>query len=518
MDDDKQNSSENQPESPVKSEQPRPIFETTPVEVDTSSRVETPQTLQPEEVSSNVATPEEVVAPTGGPGEPPMYIEHKQSKNKLIFIGAAVLVFLLIFIFVIRAIFGAFGTKNQKEIKLVYWGLWNDREVIDPLIQEYQSKHKNIKIDYQKMDIQDYRDKLVARSKSAQGKSMVAAPDIFRFHNTWVPEIKEAVAPLPSSVMSNSEFEKTFYPVQKRDLKVGDYYYGIPLSIDGLVVVYNNSLFKRGGVETAPTTWEDLIATATKLTVQDKNTHQIITSGIALGTASNIEHFSDVFGLFLVQNGGDIAKLDQQEAADALEAYRKFAEPPSNVWDENMPNSITAFIQEKVAMIIVPSWEILAIKSANPDLDIKTAPIPILPGTSNKPISIASYWVEGVSKFSQNQLEAWKFLKFLSEKESLTKLYQNQSKTRLFGEAYSRVDMAPLLADNEHLKVVINQADTYISLPVISRTFDNGLNDEIIQYIRNAINATAEGVSYGPALSTAKDGVNQVLTKFSVKQ
>lgn len=508
MDDDKKISSENQLEP--SSEQPRPIFETTPLpevhEQEVESQNQALQDLKAEEISPEVESPEQVVPPQ----EPPA--NDGGNKKRLFLLGGASLAFLIIFILIIRFIFGLFSGASKKEVKLSYWGLWEEKAVLDPLIQQYQARNKHVKIDYQKMSVQDYREKLVARSKNGQG------PDIFRFHNTWIPEIKEVVTSLPASIMDNNEFERTFYPVHKKDLKIGDHYYGIPLTVDGLILIYNESLFKKAGISSPPTTWEELIDYATKLSVKDKD-GKIITSGIALGVTSNIEHFSDIFGLFLIQNGGDIKKLDQIEAAQALEAYRKFAEPPNNVWDESMPNSVSAFIQEKVAMIIAPSWEILAIKNANPELSLKAASIPVIPGFANKPVSLASYWVEGVSKLSKSerQIEAWKFLKFLSEKENLTKLYEIESKTRLFGEPYSRKDLAVTLSQNEYAGVVIKQADSLVSQPLISRTYDNGLNDEIIKYIENAINATAQGVSYEEAMRTASEGVNQVLTRFGVQ-
>ena len=149
-------------------------------------------------------------------------------------------------------------------------------------------------------------------------------------------------------------------------------------------------------------------------------------------------------------------------------------------------------------------------------MDMKIVPVPVVPGTAS--LSIASYWVEGVSKFSSNQMEAWKFLKYLTEKENMTKLYEIQSKVRPFGEPYSRVDLAPLLAQNTYLSAVIKQANNFYSLPLISRTFDNGLNDEIIKYLENAVNSTILGVSYKEALSTAKLGINQVFTKYNISQ
>ncbi len=441
---------------------------------------------------------------------PPIY---EENKNQYMFIVLGAVVFLIILVIIFRAIFS--GKPASKPVSLIYWGLWEDKEVIEPLIAAYQQKNPNIKIIYQKMNPQSYREKLVSRSKAqgTAGAPVVEKPDIFRFHNTWLPEIKDVVAPLPPTVMSGEEFDKTFYPVHKKDLKVGNYYYGLPLEIDGLVLVYNQGLFKKAGISTVPATWDDVTEIVPRLTVKDQS-GQLITSGIAMGTASNIDHFSDIFGLLLLQNGGSLNKLDQEEAAGALEIFRKFSEPPQGYWTEEMSNSTTAFIQEKVAMIIVPSWEILSIKSANPDIDIKIVPVPVVPGTAS--LSIASYWVEGVSRFSSHQLEAWKFLRFLTEKENMTKLYEIQSKIRPFGEPYSRVDLAPLLVQNPYLSAVIKQANNFYSLPLVSRTFDNGLNDEIIKYLENAVNSTIQGVSYKEALKTAKEGIDQVFTKYNI--
>jgi len=288
----------------------------------------------------------------------------------------------------------------------------------------------------------------------------------------------------------------------------------MPLALDGLVLICNDSLFKKAGINNFPTNWDEVIDSISKLTVKDKN-GLLVTSGIALGMASNVEHFSDIFGFMLIQNGGDLKKLDKPEAAQALEAYRKFAEPPVSFWDETMPNSIAAFTQEKVAMIIAPTWEIFDIKNANPEIKIKVVSLPVVPG--GRSFSVASYWVEGVSRFSRNQIEGWKFLKFLVEKENLTKLYEIQSKTRLFGEPYSRVDLASVIVQNEYVGPIIKQAENLVSLPTIARTFDNGLNDEINKYLENAINATIQGVSYEEALKTAKQGVDQIFARYKIE-
>lgn len=463
-----------------------------------------PQPLQPEEVSPQLSAPTQKAPATPLTSVPPE--PHSDSVFKYFFVIGAVLVFIVIFgllfaFFVLRS-------NSKEKVTLTYWGVWEDSNVLQPLITEYQNKHKNITIQYTKMSPQDYREKLIARTKNGKG------PDIFRFHNTWVPEMREIMGTVPSTVVSTADFKKTFYPIHASDLIISDQIYGIPLYVDGLVLFYNDDLFKKAGIATAPVSWEDVLDATAKLTVKNPS-GQIVTSGIALGTASNIDHFSDIFGLFLLQNGGDITQLTKNEAAGALESYRRFAEADGASWDEQLPDSIQAFSQAKVAMIIAPSWEAMAVKSMNPDLSFKTVPVPVIPGS--KSVSVASYWVEGVSRYSKHQVEAWKFLAFLTEKASQEKLFEQQSKARLFGTAYARKDLGSLLSSHPYLGAVIKQAQSdggFRTVPTVDRTYDNGLNDAVVGYIRNAINETIQGVSYEQALVTANQGVIQVLTNF----
>lgn len=437
-------------------------------------------------------------------GVPPVY---EESKSKYLIIGIAIVVFLFIFGGVMAFLIArSGGPKEPEPVTLTYWGLWEEKAIMDPIFQEYTKLNPHVTINYEMMDPVDYRKRVIERSLRNNG------PDIFRYHNTWVPELTEVLAPLPSEVLSNEEFEKTFYPVHSKDLKIEDVYYGIPLNLDGMVLVYNDDLFKKAGVTTPPTSWvTDLVDTVNKITVQD-GSGQIVTSGIAMGTSTNIEHFAEAYGILLLQNGGSLDNLNTTAAEEAMQVYREFAE--KNIWNDSMPNAINAFAEGKVAMILVPSWQIITIKNINPEIPLKVAPVPR--GLNNTPLSIASYWVEGVSKFSPHQVESWKLLKYMSSRESLQKLYEAQSKTRLFGAPVSRVDMADIMSQNEYLAPVIAQGEYYESIPVCARTFDDGLNEDIIRYIFNAVNDTAKGVSYKQALETAHQGVMEVYGRYKI--
>lgn len=514
---------------------PRPVFETIPVDDihDDAPASGGYETLIPEEISDdhddhfsdssvveNVEedTPENLtlsdisngnsnLPPTG---EIPTFDEEDDGSKikKYALIALGVIGVLVVLIVIFSVVFGLLRGSSKEKITLEYWGLWEDPVVMKSVIEDYQRIHPNITINYVTRESADYRIKLITRAKEGGG------PDIFRFHNTWLPSIVDVAAPLPSSVMTNQEYEKTFYPVIQSDMKFDKSYYGIALGIDGLVLVYNNELFKRAGITSAPKTWDDVVKAADTLRVESPD-GRLITSGIALGSAKNIEHFSDIIGWMLLQNGAQLNKLSAPEAVEVLANFRQFAEPQLNFWNSSMPSDVNAFFEKKVAMIIVPSWHLLNIKKANPELDMKVAALPILPGS--QPVSLATYWAEGVSRSSKHQEEAWQFLAYLSSKETMTKIYQEQSKVRAFGVPYSRVDLRDTLIQNEYIGPVLEQAPYMKSMPIASRTFDQGLNDEIVTYIRNAVNATEEGVSYDDAFTTAESGVNQVLKKYNIQ-
>jgi len=508
MDDKKNNENLQQP-----TEIPQPIYETVPVDTNT-----------PEEIASNVSATDQTDFSQAQPeiapleAEPPAAIHADQSKLPFIIGGITVFILVFIVLFALLSSKGKKSTPPPQIVSLSYWGLWEEKEVMDPLIKEYQKKNPNVQITYEKKTEKDYRKKLLTWISNGQG------PDLFRFHNTWIPEMmlptpntqELALATLPEAIMTSAEYEKTFYPVQVKDLKIGSNIYGIPLMIDGLVMLVNENLLKKAGIASVPENWDEMLTAASQVTVKGKE-KEIITAGFASGTATNVAHFSDIFGLMLLLNGGDLSKLDQPEATGALEAYRRFAEDPNNVWSESMSNSITAFAQGKVAMIFAPSWEIHSIINISPDLKFIVAPIPSPPG--GKRFSISSYWVEGVSKKSKNQNEAWKFLAYLSSKEGQTKMFEIQGSMRMFGTPYSRMDLADLLMQDPNLGAVIKQAveNRYISLPLASNTFDDGLNDGVIRYLENAVNGASQGVSYGEAMKQAKSGIDQLFTQYNIK-
>jgi multiple sugar transport system substrate-binding protein len=104
----------------------------------------------------------------------------------------------------------------------------------------------------------------------------------------------------------------------------------------------------------------------------------------------------------------------------------------------------------------------------------------------------------------------------MTSKETVTKLYTEASKTRLFGEPYARVDLASTVSEDPYVGAYIKQAATAKSFPLASRTFDNGMNDKLIKYVEDAINSLTQGTSPQAALDTAANGFRQVLSSYGL--
>lgn len=403
------------------------------------------------------------------------------------------------------AVIRFFPRLRLAPVTLTYWGLWEPESIMAPIIADYEKTHPKIKISYQRQSPKQYRERLASSLARGEG------PDIFRFHNTWLPMFNRDLAPVPQKIVNDLQFSQNFYPVVEADLKRGGEYFGVPLEIDTLGLFVNKEIFRAAGLG-YPVTWEELRSSAIKLTVKDQS-GKIMTSGVALGTTLNVEHWSDILGLMMLQNGVDLTNPTGNLAEDALNYFSFFTKPPENTWDQTLDNSILAFAKGQVAMIFAPSWQAFEIKNINPNLSFKIVPVPQLPGTD---ISWATYWVEGVWQKSKYREEAFEFLKYLAGRDVMARLYSEEAKMRLFGEPYSRVDLGQTLAADPYVGAIISQAPNARSFYMCSRTFDNGINDKIIKYFEDAVNSLEKGVSPAAALETAAQGVNQILSTYGV--
>ena len=395
--------------------------------------------------------------------------------------------------------------KPAGPITLTYWGLWEDDNLIKPLLAEYQSKNPNVVINYERKSSLNYRTRVQTQAREGVG------PDIFRIHNSWLPMFRNDLAPAPAEVFTLSDYKGFFYPVAADSFTAGNQIYGAPMEVDGLALFYNEELLAGIGGK-PPKNWQEFIDLAVKMTVKDES--GVKTAGAAMGTAGNVDHWSDILGLLLLQQPGvDLANVATTQVAEVLRFYTGFVtDPKKKTWDVNLPKSTDMFASGRLGFYFAPSWRAHELRVANPNLKFKVAPVPQLSGKS---VAWASFWGEVVSAKSQNPTEAWKFIEYLPSAQSQRSAYQQASQIRLFGEPYSQVSLSGELVADPIVGAFVTQGPNYKFWYLSSNTFDNGLNDEMIKYFEDGINAMLAGTNASTVLQTVDKGVKQVLDKYT---
>jgi multiple sugar transport system substrate-binding protein len=346
--------------------------------------------------------------------------------------------------------------KLLEPIELTWWGVADDPQDFEQLIADYRQLHPNIDITYRKLRPEEFKTELLNALAEDRG------PDIFSLQNNWISEHLSKLEPLPpttkmayevkqkslgikeetlteireTSSITLGQLKDTFLDVVSDDVVRGNKIYGLPLSVDTLVLFYNRDLLNNAGIPLPPSNWLTLQDNVKKLTYQDKEGN-LVQSGIALGTANNVEQSTDILTLLMMQNGAEMGKNNQvtfgvipssftdrtyNPGPEAVRFYTDFANSTKEVytWNDKFPNSFNAFAQGRVGMVFGYNFHIPYLEAMRQGkLNYGIAKVPQIEGRPEA--NFANYWVQVVSKKSKHVNEAWDFLQFITKKNEAKK-------------------------------------------------------------------------------------------------
>lgn len=442
-------------------------------------------------------------------------------KKKFLLIGIGVLLLIL----AITIVFFLLNSKKTKQTtstaktttvgnkdaqKIIYWGLWEPEGVMEEVIEKFESQNPGVTVEYSQQRFNTYESRIYTRLQEGTTSSQ-PTPDVFRIHNTWLPKFMKYLSPLPSSIMSAQEYKEKFYPTAVDDFTGKDgKIYAIPWEIDGLAVFYNKDMFAQANISEVPEDWDTFFEVAQKLTKRDSSGN-ITQSGVAFGTSRNIQHSAEIISFLLLQNNISIidgtktkVTLNTTRAQDVIRTYTNFASGQNSTWSSKSDNDLQLFQQGKLAMMIAPSWRVFDVINMNSKINFDTAPLPQLKA-NNQEIYFATYWGDTVSNEAANPTLAWKFVKFLSEKEQQMKLYSASSKIRLFGEPYSLVELNDQMLGKAYVDAIAKMAPNMKSWQMGDESFVKETIDEAITKI------VENGADVSAALKQAETTINERL-------
>lgn len=374
----------------------------------------------------------------------------------------------LLFAFLLTSGFGCKAPSQEaqdamKPFTLVYWRVFDDQDAFDEIIAKYKALHPFITIEYRKFRYEEYESAILNSLAEDRG------PDIFSLPNTALRKYQSKLAPMPDKItmaypviqggikktvvpelrttnsLTTQQLKDGFVDVVSHDVILDDgQIYGLPLALDTLALYYNKDLLNNAGISQPPAYWnKELVQNVKKLTVQDPK-KGIIQAGLALGGSSNINRFSDILSVLMMQNGTEMMKggqvkfntppdfarnTDYNPGLKALEFYTEFSNPAkeSYSWSQDLPNSLEMFMNGNLAMMLGYSYNLATIKARAPKLNFSVAPLPQIEGNPPTNINFANYWVETVSKKSPHAKEAWDFIQFMTKAEQ-AESYLNKTK------------------------------------------------------------------------------------------
>ncbi|NBE97811.1 extracellular solute-binding protein [Nonomuraea sp. KC401] len=311
----------------------------------------------------------------------------------------------------------------------VYWNAGHDYQAYRKVIAEFEQANK-VKVNLQKYQWPDLRTRLLADFASG------TVPDVVEEPGGWVQEfaISGNARSLQDYVDRDGEamgFPSDWQPVAVERNSYQGKVYGVQLHLTCNTLLYNKGMFSAAGLE-APTTWEEFLAAAKKLTTDGVH-------GVALNQdhtyiwpwmmQAGVTPFDPETGKVMTPIEDAIAALQFQ--ADLIHKH-KVAPVPVSSTDYSGPQKL--FSAKRAAMILTGPWDLEPIAKTSADIDLGVAP-PLKNKTKVTQAAGTSMLVP--AKATRPDL-SWDFIK------RITALEVEQAATKETGMLMPRVSWAEL--------------------------------------------------------------------------
>lgn len=313
-------------------------------------------------------------------------------------------------------------TVEHKTIRFTTWGSPASNKVYQDVINEFERKNPEIKVDLMMLPWSDYHRKIL--TMFAAGSKL----DVMRLANSYFPRFveKKALLPLDDYVKRDAgEIHlDDFYPEALIGCKAAGHIYGLPVDIVGWAVFYNRGIFDKAGLlyPDESWSWETFLDVAKKLT-QDLDGDGIIDQygayvKVKMGV---IELLAGQSGAMILNEGNSKCLFDSPEGRAVigllhdLIVKHKVVPPPEFRADQDV------FAAEKVAMVLLMRGDVTGLRQTL-SFDWDVGPVPKWPGKEPRALIVGGFnpWV--ISNTTKLPEESWRFLKFLTGKEAAEKM------------------------------------------------------------------------------------------------
>jgi len=285
-------------------------------------------------------------------------------------------------------------------------------------LQRFHLAHPNIQVKWSPITSGDYPS--IMRANIANGN----APDVFYLQPPMAPDYfhTNTLLDLSPYMAQDNVPMSAFGQSLISPFSCSGQVYGIPKDWSTLAIFYNKQMLQKAGLAVPPAnwTWNDLRLYARKLTVLS-DTHIY---GITLAAMSSR------WLAFLFANGGSVlnangtrATFNNQAGVDALNFYASFQKDDgSSVMPVNLVapawrgDTLQAFGEQRVAMVIEGSWLIPYMQQKFPSVQYGIAPLPFTPAGKRANLLFTNAWA--AYRNTRHPEAAWELIKYLTGQEA----------------------------------------------------------------------------------------------------
>ncbi|HEY8719515.1 sugar ABC transporter substrate-binding protein [Pengzhenrongella sp.] len=250
------------------------------------------------------------------------------------------------------------GGSSSGPATLSYWAsnqgtsLDNDKAVLTPVLDKF-TKDTGTKVKLEVIGWSDLQTRIQTAVTSGQG------PDVVNIGNTWAVSLQATGAFLPFGKTEMKDIggaDKFVQTALETGGKSGSDPTSVPLYGLAYGLYYNKAMFQAAGVQ-PPTTWEEMVAAAKKLTIPAKKQYGF---ALAAGSYTENNHFAFIDA---AQNGADVFDKDGKPTftsdgvVDGILRYLDLMQTdkvvnPADAQYDNGTLAVTDFANGKVAMIL----------------------------------------------------------------------------------------------------------------------------------------------------------------------
>lgn len=332
-------------------------------------------------------------------------------------------------------------------VTLTIWRTSDSQGDFDAMVEGYKKIYPYVNFEFRVLRPDEYEEALFNAWARGEG------PDIFSVPQYRLGRFRDVIAPMPESVtlkttrsekggfggnkivveensvaqLSSNQIADLFVGSVSEDVVFQDQIYGLPLSMDTLVLYYNRDILSRAKIAVPPTTWEEFVTVITTPDVVLLNEEkEIIQAGASLGTSTTTPYFFDILSVLMMQNGVTMTKENSpsfassdflQQSLAALSFYVSFSDETkaTYTWNDENLDGLETFLQGKSAFYFGYYADKEKIEQRAAELNFSWTGLPQV--NSANPVHYASYPIETVHIQSPDAQHAWNFLRFAATSE-----------------------------------------------------------------------------------------------------